>query len=41
MIKNKHVTEPDVFGFQVRIVRRGKKAAVIFHINCGATKASL
>lgn len=39
MEKNKHITEPDVFGYQVRIVRRGKEVA-IFHINCGVTKAS-
>lgn len=28
--KNKHITEPDVFGFQVRIVRRGKETSRYF-----------
>lgn len=30
MTKNKHITEPDVFGFQVRIVRRGKESSRYF-----------
>lgn len=28
--KNKHITEPDAFGFQVRIVRRGKETSRYF-----------
>jgi len=28
--KNKHITEPDVFGYQVRIVRRGKESSRYF-----------
>ncbi len=30
MIKHKHITEPDPFGFQVRIVRRGKENSRYF-----------
>ena len=30
IIKNKHITEPDTFGFQVRIVRRGKESSRYF-----------
>lgn len=30
MAKDKHVTEPDRFGFQVRIVRRGKESSRYF-----------
>ncbi|MSS76640.1 MAG: hypothetical protein EXR90_07215 [Methyloglobulus sp.] len=30
MAKVKHVTEPDVFGYQVRIVRRGKESSRYF-----------
>ncbi|RLA19210.1 MAG: hypothetical protein DRQ62_12225 [Gammaproteobacteria bacterium] len=30
MIKHKHITEPDPFGFQVRIVRRGKESSRYF-----------
>jgi len=30
MEKNKHITEPDVFGYQVRIVRRGKESSRYF-----------
>jgi hypothetical protein len=30
MAKNKHITEPDVFGYQVRIVRRGKESSRYF-----------
>lgn len=30
MIKYKHITEPDPFGFQVRIVRRGKENSRYF-----------
>lgn len=30
MIKTKHITEPDAFGFQVRIVRRGKETSRYF-----------
>ena len=30
MTKVKHITEPDVFGFQVRIVRRGKESSRYF-----------
>ncbi|OQK15431.1 hypothetical protein AU255_18355 [Methyloprofundus sedimenti] len=30
MIKYKHITEPDSFGFQVRIVRRGKENSRYF-----------
>ncbi|MEO1878647.1 MAG: hypothetical protein ABGX40_01605 [Methylococcales bacterium] len=30
MAKNKHITEPDTFGFQVRIVRRGKESSRYF-----------
>ncbi|MGZ8220083.1 MAG: hypothetical protein ACXWT0_00395 [Methylobacter sp.] len=30
MAENKHITEPDVFGFQVRIVRRGKETSRYF-----------
>ncbi|MEO1881448.1 MAG: hypothetical protein ABGX37_07040 [Methylococcales bacterium] len=30
MAKNKHITEPDTFGYQVRIVRRGKESSRYF-----------
>jgi hypothetical protein len=30
MAINKHITEPDVFGYQVRIVRRGKESSHYF-----------
>jgi hypothetical protein len=30
MVKQKHITEPDPFGFQVRIVRRGKESSRYF-----------
>jgi hypothetical protein len=30
MTKVKHITEPDAFGFQVRIVRRGKESSRYF-----------
>jgi len=30
MAKHKHITEPDTFGFQVRIVRRGKENSRYF-----------
>ncbi len=30
MIKHKHITEPDAFGYQVRIVRRGKENSRYF-----------
>jgi hypothetical protein len=30
-VKNKHITEPDVFGYQVRIVRRGKETSRYFY----------
>lgn len=30
MAKNKHITEPDAFGYQVRIVRRGKERSRYF-----------
>ncbi|MBT3812967.1 MAG: hypothetical protein HOE45_02075 [Gammaproteobacteria bacterium] len=30
MVKHKHITEPDTFGFQVRIVRRGKESSRYF-----------
>lgn len=30
MTKEKHITEPDVFGFQVRIVRRGREYSRYF-----------
>jgi hypothetical protein len=30
MAKKKHITEPDTFGFQVRIVRRGKESSRYF-----------
>jgi len=30
MTKVKHITEPDTFGFQVRIVRRGKEGSRYF-----------
>ncbi len=30
MIKHKHITEPDVFGYQVRIVRRAKESSRYF-----------
>jgi len=30
MIKHKHITQPDAFGFQVRIVRRGKESSRYF-----------
>ncbi|KAF3977731.1 MAG: hypothetical protein HFP77_05485 [Methylococcales symbiont of Iophon sp. n. MRB-2018] len=30
MAKDKHITEPDAFGFQVRIVRRGKESSRYF-----------
>ena len=30
MAKHKHITEPDIFGFQVRIVRRGKENSRYF-----------
>jgi hypothetical protein len=30
MAKEKHITEPDVFGYQVRIVRRGKESSRYF-----------
>lgn len=29
-VKNKHITEPDAFGYQVRIVRRGKENSRYF-----------
>ncbi|NOQ17452.1 MAG: hypothetical protein GQ581_10375 [Methyloprofundus sp.] len=29
-IKHKHITEPDAFGYQVRIVRRGKESSRYF-----------
>jgi hypothetical protein len=29
-MKNKHITEPDKFGYQVRIVRRGKESSRYF-----------
>ena len=30
MAKHKHITEPDIFGYQVRIVRRGKESSRYF-----------
>jgi len=30
MVKHKHITQPDSFGFQVRIVRRGKESSRYF-----------
>ncbi|PKM10771.1 MAG: hypothetical protein CVV13_11745 [Gammaproteobacteria bacterium HGW-Gammaproteobacteria-3] len=30
MVKHKQITEPDVFGYQVRIVRRGKESSRYF-----------
>jgi len=30
MVKHKHITQPDAFGFQVRIVRRGKESSRYF-----------
>lgn len=30
MVKHKHITEPDMFGYQVRIVRRGKESSRYF-----------
>jgi len=42
VIKNKHITEPDVFGFQVRIVRRGKETSRYFsHKLWGSKSKSL
>lgn len=42
MVKHKHITEPDVFGFQVRIVRRGKETSRYFsHKLWGGKKKSL
>lgn len=42
MAKNKHITEPDTFGYQVRIVRRGKESSRYFsHKLWGNKKKSL
>jgi hypothetical protein len=42
MEKVKHITEPDVFGFQVRIVRRGKENSRYFsHKQWGGRAKSL
>ncbi|MGR9071516.1 MAG: hypothetical protein ACU833_00470 [Gammaproteobacteria bacterium] len=42
MAKHKHITEPDVFGYQVRIVRRGKETSRYFsHRLWGNKKKSL
>lgn len=42
MAKVKHITEPDVFGFQVRIVRRGKESSRYFsHKLWGSKSKSL
>jgi hypothetical protein len=42
MVKHKHITEPDVFGFQVRIVRRGKESSRYFsHKMWGGKSKSL
>lgn len=42
MAKHKHVTEPDNFGFQVRIVRRGKESSRYFsHKLWGGKEQSL
>ncbi len=39
MAKNKHITEPDVFGYQVRIVRRGKESSRYFSHKLWGNKA--
>lgn len=42
MTKNSHITEPDAFGFQVRIVRRGKESNRYFsHKSWGNKNKSL
>ncbi|MCK5354919.1 MAG: hypothetical protein KAJ63_07345 [Methyloprofundus sp.] len=42
MVKHKHITEPDVFGYQVRIVRRGKESSRYFsHKMWGSKSKSL
>lgn len=42
MDKHKHITEPDIFGFQVRIVRRNKETSRYFsHKLWGNKKKSL
>ncbi|NOU22424.1 MAG: hypothetical protein HOO93_11690, partial [Methyloglobulus sp.] len=42
MTKVKHITEPDVFGYQVRIVRRGKESSRYFsHKLWGSKNRSL
>ena len=42
MAKHKHITEPDIFGFQVRIVRRGKENSRYFsHRLLGGKEQSL
>lgn len=39
MAKNKHITEPDSFGYQVRIVRRGKESSRYFSHKLWGTKS--
>ncbi len=39
MAKHKHITEPDAFGFQVRIVRRGKETSRYFSHKLWGNKA--
>ncbi len=39
MAKHKHITEPDSFGFQVRIVRRGKENSRYFSHKLWGNKA--
>lgn len=39
MAKHKHITEPDPFGFQVRIVRRGKERSRYFSHKLWGNKA--
>jgi len=42
MAKHKHITEPDAFGYQVRIVRRGKENSRYFsHRLWGSKRKSL
>lgn len=41
MIKNKHITEPDTFDFQVRIVRRGKESSRYFSHKLWGNKVKL
>lgn len=39
MVKHKHITQPDAFGYQVRIVRRGKESSRYFSHKLWGSKA--